>query len=59
MEEAKGLKEALPGDLICWEDKLYRVVGIDFDFIHFVKLLKVVKACPRFNLVLIKTIPVE
>lgn len=48
-----------PGDLVLFENKLYRVLDIDFDYIEGVKLLKVVKAYSKFNILFVKTIIID
>ena len=56
MEEIKEWKDAWYGDVVEYKDKLYRVIGIDFDCGGNLKLLKIVKQNPFFSFTRVITI---
>lgn len=56
MEEVKDYKDAWEGDLVEYRNRIYRVIGIDFEAGGNIKLLKIVKNNPIFPFVRVITI---
>jgi hypothetical protein len=54
MEEIKEPKDAYEGDLVEYEDKIYRVVAIEYYVGH--RILKVVTSYPRFKFTRVRKI---
>lgn len=58
MEEVKDYKDAWEGDLVEYRNRIYRVIGVDFEAGGNIKFLKIVKNNPIAPFVRVLTIRV-